>query len=124
MEEIVDKHAVVEEKGWGREIIFAKSADYCGKFLVFDKRGDTGSLHCHKEKTETWFVLRGSFDIIRTNRDGRKIVSQLVPGDIWTNLPMDFHQLSALENDSVIVEVSTKDMESDTYRVEPGDSQR
>jgi len=42
------------KKGWGKEIIFASTPEYCGKLLVFDKAGAKCSMHFHLDKHETW----------------------------------------------------------------------
>ena len=49
------------EKGWGYEIIWATTDKYCGKILVFEKKGSKFSMHFHKDKDETWFVNNGKF---------------------------------------------------------------
>jgi hypothetical protein len=114
----------VIEKGWGKETIFAFTENYCGKFLEFTDAGNKFSMHFHKEKDESWVVLNGSFKlkIINTqNATTEEII--LRKGDTWRNPPLLPHQLEALENNSIIVEVSTFDDASDNYRVSPGDSQ-
>lgn len=114
----------VVDKGWGREIIYADHPEYCGKLLVYDKKGATSSMHFHKDKKESWYVLSGSFEYRTIDTDTGKIkTSVIVEGDTCTNYPFIIHQLVALENNSVIVEVSTKDSRYDNFRVFPGDSQ-
>ena len=48
----------VQEKGWGRELIWATNEKYCGKLMFFDRKGSKFSLHFHKEKDESWYVLK------------------------------------------------------------------
>ena len=48
------------EKGWGSETIFATNDLYCGKLLNFNT-GAKFSMHLHKDKDETWYVLSGKF---------------------------------------------------------------
>lgn len=111
-------------KGWGKEVVFANTDQYCGKFLEFAKAGNKFSMHFHKEKDETWVVLSGSFklNVIRTH-DASVTELILNVGDTWRNMPLVPHQLEALEDNSVIVEVSTRDDIADNYRVLPGNSQ-
>lgn len=113
------------EKGWGREIIFASTPKYCGKLLVFDKAGSKCSMHYHVDKDETWYVQQGSFQVNYINTfagtRGSRILTQ---GSTWVNHPGSPHQLEALEDNSVIFEVSTEDKCEDNFRVEPGDSQK
>jgi quercetin dioxygenase-like cupin family protein len=112
------------EKGWGREVIFADHPEYCGKLLIYDKEGATSSMHFHKDKKESWYVLSGSFLYKTIDTDTGKInTSVIVEGDTCTNYPFTIHQLIAVENNSVIIEVSTQDSMKDNFRVLPGDGQ-
>lgn len=112
------------DKGWGYEIIWATNEKYCGKIMVFEKAGAKFSLHFHKEKDETWFVNEGSFKLIwcdtNTATYHEKVLEQ---GSVWRNPPMMPHQLIALQDNSMVFEVSTADSVEDNYRIAPGDSQ-
>jgi len=111
------------EKGWGHELIFASTDQYCGKFLEFNTSAEF-SMHFHAHKDETWYVLRGKF-LIRwiDTVDATEYTKELEQGDTWHNPPMVPHQLHCLET-GCIVEVSTPDSIEDNYRVRPGDSQQ
>lgn len=113
-----------EPKGWGREIIFADTPAYCGKLLCFDKALSKFSMHFHDSKIETWYVQKGSFTVSWIDTKTSKQSHQnLRAGDVWHNPRLLPHQLTALEDGSVIIEVSTADSKDDNYRVMPGDSQ-
>ena len=113
------------EKGWGRELVYADEEQYCGKLLIYDNVGSTSSMHFHKEKKESWYVLQGSFDYNVINTNTGKIISSIFnTGDTCTNHPFTIHQVVAREANSVILEVSTRDSMSDNFRVIPGDSQK
>ncbi len=112
------------EKGWGYELIWATNNLYCGKLMVFEKAGNKCSMHFHKEKDESWYVAEGKF-LLRwldkeTNEERNQILTK---GTTWRNLPLQPHQLEALEDNSTIIEVSTPDSIEDNYRISPGDSQ-
>jgi mannose-6-phosphate isomerase len=110
------------KKGWGSELIWASSDLYCGKLLNFNV-GSKFSMHFHKEKTETWYILTGKFKLNFINTKNAKIhTRELNIGDIWTNNPLEPHQLECIEA-GTIIEVSTADSVEDNYRVFPGDSQ-
>ena len=112
------------KKGWGSEYIFVSNEWYCMKELRFHKKDANFSMHFHRDKLETWLVMQGSFrlDVIDTNT--AQIVSHILsPGFVWTNTPLLPHKLTALEDDSVILEVSTPDHSEDNFRVAKGDSQ-
>lgn len=111
-------------KGWGYESIWVSNEKYCSKFMVFEKAGNKFSMHFHKEKEETWFVQTGKFVVRYIDTVNARMHEQkLYPGDTWHNAPMLPHQLESLEDNSTILEVSTKDIPDDNYRVLPGDSQ-
>ncbi len=105
-------------KSWGYEDIFISTDEYCGKYLVFNHKGDKTSMHFHKEKKETWKVERGRF-IVRAigTDDGRELETVIGSGDVWTNEPLLPHQLEAMEDDSCVLEISTPDSVEDNYRL-------
>jgi mannose-6-phosphate isomerase-like protein (cupin superfamily) len=105
-------------KRWGYELWIHNESDYCGKLLVFTESGNKFSMHYHMIKDETWFIQSGKFqfDWIDT-KTGSRLFTFLEVGDvieIKKGLP---HQLIALEDDSVVFEVSTEHFDEDSYRV-------
>lgn len=113
------------EKGWGSEYIFASNDKYCGKLLNFAKKGSKFSMHFHSEKDETWFVLNGSFKVRWIDTKTSEMHESIIMGgSTWWNEPLVPHQLEALEDNSIIIEVSTPDSVEDNYRVMAGDSQK
>jgi mannose-6-phosphate isomerase len=111
------------EKGWGSELIWATNEKYCGKFLRFNK-GSRFSMHFHREKDETWYVLDGKFKVIYIDTvDASTYEKDLEQGDTWHNEPLVPHQIIC-EEEGTIIEVSTPDSVEDNYRVGKGDSQR
>ena len=111
------------EKGWGHEFIWATNEKYCGKLLHF-KNDTKFSMHFHREKDETWYVLTGKFIVhwIDTT-DASRHSLELKSGSIWRNEPFLPHQIECLE-EGTIIEVSTPDSIEDNYRIIPGDSQK
>jgi len=111
------------EKGWGHELIWATNDKYCGKLLKFNK-GAKFSMHFHREKDETWYVLDGVFDLLTVDtKDATVQKTRLNPGDIWHNPPLLPHQIICVQEGTVI-EVSTPDSVEDNYRIAKGDSQK
>jgi quercetin dioxygenase-like cupin family protein len=111
------------EKGWGHELIWATNDLYCGKLMKFNK-GAKFSMHFHKDKDESWYVLTGKFRVIwieTKNADVR--AKELKTGDTWHNPPLLPHQIECIE-EGTIIEVSTPDSVEDNYRVVKGDSQK
>jgi|TARA_R110000851_G_scaffold90126_2_gene196624 mannose-6-phosphate isomerase-like protein (cupin superfamily) len=111
------------DKGWGHEEIWATNDKYCGKLMHFTQ-GAQFSMHLHKEKDETWYVLSGEFTVASIDTSTAAIKNYpLSAGSIWRNKPMEPHQLTCSVA-GTIIEVSTPDSVEDNYRVMPGDSQR
>ena len=110
----------IVEKGWGKEIIFVNTPDYCGKILCFDKHKKF-SMHYHLKKIETWYVAKGRFILNWIEpQTGMSYSEYLSVGDVITNERGAPHQLVALE-DSEVFEVSTMHYDNDSYRIYKGD---
>jgi quercetin dioxygenase-like cupin family protein len=113
----------VVAKGWGSELIWATNDRYCGKMMNFNKDARF-SMHFHREKDETWYVLSGKFVVRYIDTATAAILEkELNQGDTWHNPPLLPHQLVCLTQ-GTIIEVSTADSVEDNYRVQPGDSQK
>lgn len=112
----------IVEKGWGSEDIWETNDLYCGKMMHFNKGGKS-SMHFHRWKDETWYVLSGRF-LVRwiDTEDASLHEHELMPKSTRRNMPMVPHQIICLEA-GTIMEVSTPDSVEDNYRVYPGDSQ-
>ena len=112
------------QKGWGYDLIWATTDDYCGKIMFFNKAGNKTSMHFHKEKDESWFVNSGKFKVRYIDtKDSMLYEKDLNEGDVWHNPPLMPHQLVAMADESSITEVSTADSVEDNFRIGPGDSQ-
>jgi len=106
------------EKTWGHEIWIHNDDEYCGKLLVFTKAQNRFSMHYHLRKKETWYIESGAFqfnwiDVENGNLNNR----QIFKGEsvlIERGLP---HQLIALQDNSVVYEVSTQHFDEDSYRI-------
>ena len=74
-------------------------------------------MHFHKEKDETWYVLKGKFLVKYIDTKTSEVKEEeLGMGATWRNKPLEPHQLYCLE-EGQIIEVSTKDTVEDNYRV-------
>lgn len=101
----------VVPKLWGYEKWIENNDKYCSKILVLNK-GYQCSLHYHKNKDETFLVLKGK---VRTEVGPDILV--MTTGNFVRVKPGVQHRFAGLE-DSEILEVSTHHEESDSYRVE------
>ena len=104
----MDKKIV--KKVWGSEE-WIVNRDYCGKILTLMK-GYRCSLHHHKNKDETFYILRGKVGL---EVSGVKRV--MFPGDKQLIKPNQKHRFTGLK-DSVIIEFSTHHKDEDSYRDE------
>jgi mannose-6-phosphate isomerase-like protein (cupin superfamily) len=95
-------------KVWGKEIWIANYS-YCGKILIINK-GYRCSVHYHKNKDETFYILKGK--VLMELGESKKMMS---PGDSVRILPLTKHRFTGLE-DSEMIEFSTHHEESDSYR--------
>jgi len=111
------------KKGWGNELIWETNENYCGKLMNFNT-GSKSSMHFHKDKDESWYILKGKFIVKHIDtRDATIHTKELNEGDTWRNRPLLPHQLICIEA-GTIIEVSTADSVQDNYRVIAGDSQK
>jgi len=100
----------IVRKVWGREEVIINVA-YCGKILHI-KRQHRCSLHHHRIKDETFYVLSGTVLL--------EIGAELTPvllktGDSRRIHPGKYHRFTGLA-DSRIIEFSTRHYDYDNYR--------
>jgi quercetin dioxygenase-like cupin family protein len=101
----------IVEKVWGSEE-WIVNRDYCGKILNL-KKGFMCSIHYHKNKDETFYILEGKVGL---ELDGVKKI--MLPGDTQLVKPGEKHRFVGLD-DSKILEFSTHHEDLDSYRDEP-----
>lgn len=106
------------EKKWGYELWIHNDEEYCGKLLVFTQNRNRFSMHYHIQKKETWYIQQGRFQFNWIDVENGKLEGKtLEQGEtvlIERGLP---HQLIALEDNSIVFEVSTEHFDEDSYRV-------
>lgn len=106
----------VVEKVWGTEYHVVNNEQFCLKYLVF-KKGGKLSRHKHAIKKEMFICLTGVFGIeIGEGENIRKGI--FLRDDKILLEPNTAHLLEAFY-DSIILEISTQDFASDSYRLEP-----
>ena len=104
------------EKVWGHEEWIINTEKYCGKKLFF-KEGYRLSMHYHKIKDETFYVVSGRV-LMETEYEGKKETRVMTPGDVQRILPNMLHRVTAL-HDSDVIEFSTHHTDDDSYRITP-----
>ena len=100
----------IVKKPWGRELWIAMEDEYGGKILEI-KKGFTTSLHYHKKKKETIYVLEGTLNVYTPEKSYK-----INPGESITIEPNDVHRLEAI-TDVKLIEFSTPEL-GETVRVE------
>ena len=98
------------KKEWGKEQWIVNRA-YCGKKLILNK-GYRCSMHYHKNKDETFYVLKGK---VLMEIGNKKYIMH--PDHSILIEPNTKHRFTGLE-DSEIMEFSTHHEDSDSYREE------
>lgn len=113
----------IVEKGWGSELTYVNSPDYCcGRILHFLKNRKT-SLHFHVHKLETLHVYKGEFIIRMIDpQSGLKKERHLTSGQTISIPCASVHQIEAI-TEGDILETSSFEDNSDKYRVEGGSTQ-
>src|SRR3989338_3831365 len=106
---IQSKHKEVK-KEWGKEE-WIVNREYCGKKLILNK-GYRCSMHHHKNKDETFYVLKGK---VLMEIGNKKYIMH--PDNSILIEPNTKHRFTGLE-DSEIMEFSTHHEDSDSYREE------
>jgi mannose-6-phosphate isomerase-like protein (cupin superfamily) len=110
-------------KGWGKEVWLANTGRYCGKLLCFNK-GARFSAHFHDLKDESFYILSGRIKFVWNKPDSAEQIEVIMEKGQVVDIPrLCVHQVEALE-ETVVVEVSSQHLETDSYRVRPGDSQK
>jgi cupin fold WbuC family metalloprotein len=106
------------EKKWGYELWIHNDNEYCGKLLVFTKDRSRFSMHYHLQKKETWYIQEGRFQFNYIDVENGKLKgTQLEKGQSVLIERGQPHQLIALEDNSIVFEVSTEHFDEDSYRV-------
>ena len=104
------KKAEEHKKVWGSEEWLANTDKYCGKILVL-KPGFICSYHYHKNKDETFYILKG---LVYLQVEGKDVI--LKKGESIRITPGKKHQFASLSGVSKIIEISTHHEEEDSYR--------
>ncbi|MBI2139400.1 cupin domain-containing protein [Candidatus Woesearchaeota archaeon] len=105
----VRQHHKEVPKVWGKET-WLVNRDYCGKILMLNK-GFQCSMHYHRKKDETFYILRGK---VLMEIGNAKFI--MAPGQSILIPPNAKHRFTGLE-DSEIIEFSTHHEDEDSYRV-------
>jgi len=110
-------------KGWGEELHICNNDEFCGKILRFNS-GAKFSCHYHVNKREVFYLMKGEINMMWIDLEtATQHLEYYRAGDIIEIPRLLPHQIMAL-SEVTIIEFSTPDSISDSYRVLPGDSQK
>ena len=107
-----------EEKYWGNmSTIFDRLGVTVKR--IFMRAGTQSSMEYHIHKQESYYIEQGKLDVgLRIGRGKNKFVT-LEQGQVFHIQPGLMHMRMAVE-DTVIIELSTTDDDSDSHIVEDG----
>jgi mannose-6-phosphate isomerase-like protein (cupin superfamily) len=92
------------------------------KLLYIDK-GKRLSRHFHKHKSEYFYMVKGSIKVEtwdwNDSSEDREFV--LEENQRFFMPAMTQHRMTGIGDENILLEVSTLDVESDSYRIEKGD---
>jgi mannose-6-phosphate isomerase-like protein (cupin superfamily) len=111
----------VREKYWGR--IETILSDEVAAKRIFVEKGGQSSLEFHVGKRESYYIHSGLLKVgLRIGRAENHSIT-MSAGESYDVRPGVMHMRIGLE-DTVIIEVSTRDSDSDSYLVEDGQTYR
>ena len=102
---------------WGTEFWMVNNELYCMKYLKVNP-GFQCSIHCHKNKDETFLGVSGYLQIDIHNRSGKRIGDAAIePGGWFRIKPRTYHSFHAY-NTVWVMEVSTHHDDKDVVRIQ------
>jgi len=104
------------EKPWGYEEPVLTTDYYSLKYLHINRFEET-SMKFHKSKHESFYVVSGLVEFVRSDEFGQLEARIMKHGDLVHVSTFNLHQLKALE-DSLVLEVSTPEHAGDVFRVQ------
>lgn len=107
----------IRHKDWAENLIETiVNREFSGK-KIFYKKGNSSSLHFHCQKTETYFIHSGALFLRLRAGHAEDRYYVLGPGQAIKITPGLMHQAGGLA-DTVIIESSTHDEDTDGFMVE------
>lgn len=101
---------------WADILWTAVNRGYAGKKIFF-KKGNNSSFHFHCQKNETYFIHSGKLLLRFRAGKGEDRFFVLKPGQAVDIPPGLMHQAGGLE-DTIVIEASSRDRDSDAFLVE------
>lgn len=102
---------MIIEKVWGSERVIVNNALYCGKIMQL-KQGWQCSLHHHRIKDETFYILSGTVWFEHDDRSFKMLAQDTVHVPPYVR-----HRFGGI-TDATMIEFSTPHCDEDVYRDE------
>jgi hypothetical protein len=104
---------------WGYEILWANQDDYAGKVKIFEKPEKTEMVF-HKNKSLTYFVNQGTFNIKWIDTSTGKVYEQNLPeGGVKTIEPLTPYTIECTSKTGSLSEVNNGEKTNDTFYLMP-----
>lgn len=105
----------IVKKKWGTEYWIVNNEDYCAKILEIKENWRT-SYHYHKNKKETFFILKGKVFILLKDKHG----FFLKKGEVLDIERLQVHSImvDTGATDAQVLEISTHHDDEDSYRLD------
>ena len=103
------KETKIVKKPWGEEAWFAQTENYMGKVLII-KPGEQVSLHYHKHKEETMYVMFGVMEVYTSGPDGTIVLQEILCAEDVLHIPPGtLHSMKCVSDPQAVYlfEVST-----------------
>jgi uncharacterized RmlC-like cupin family protein len=108
----------VIKTNYGYEIVWATTASYTGKILVFEKLNTKLGLHFHKQKNKSWFVNSGKFRVQWIDTaDGKIYAAELLEGSTFHVPALMPVSLENLLPNSAMAETGDADLDHDIFKL-------
>lgn len=111
----VGEVAVYDNEKNGEEGFLAETVK-----LLYIQQNKKLSLHYHAKKIEIFYLVKGSLKL-ELWKNGMRYICIMSERDCIKIPPHLIHQMTGLDTENILLEVSTQDMPEDSYRVIKGD---
>lgn len=100
----------VVKTAYGYDLVWANTAQYCGKICIYEKTGSKSSLFFHTQREKSIFVNAGEFVLRYIDTETAKMQEiKLSEGDVWQVSVYVPHQLECKSTSGSITEVGNPD---------------
>ena len=111
----------VDHKKWGIEYLICRQPHACKIMTLIP--GQQVSMHWHKNKSETFMLVKGVMTVETVSQRGKRTIINLTTPlssvTIDRMVPHTFYCPDGQEDETIFIEASTEDAPYDSYRMFP-----